>query len=193
MSKVALITGASSGLGKEAAKALASLGYHVIAHGRDSVRIAQAEAEIRSVATGRVDMLCCDLAILSDTAQMAVEIARLTDRIDVLLANAGGMRTERVVTSEGNDASFAGNHLGKCIDSCGHCFTGPLCGFIKLIRMDKILVCYCLVSDRKREYWRRTAICTCLYFLQRIPVKCRNNLQYFLMQRMLRINIILDR
>jgi NAD(P)-dependent dehydrogenase (short-subunit alcohol dehydrogenase family) len=114
MTKVgtALVTGASSGIGKEAAKALAALGWHVIAHGRDPNRTAAAEVEIRHVATGRVDMLNCDLAILSDTAQMADQIAKLTDRVDVMLCNAGGMRSELVVTSEGNEASFAGNHLG---------------------------------------------------------------------------------
>jgi NAD(P)-dependent dehydrogenase (short-subunit alcohol dehydrogenase family) len=110
--RVAVITGASSGIGKEAAKALAAQGWHVIAQGRDADRTAAAEAEIRSVATGRVDMLACDLALLADTARMADAIAALTDRVDVLLCNAGGMRQELVVTSEGNDASFVGNHLG---------------------------------------------------------------------------------
>ena len=61
--KTVVVTGASSGIGKEAAKALAAIGWHVIAHGRDSARSEAAEAEIRSVATGRVDMLTCDLAL----------------------------------------------------------------------------------------------------------------------------------
>lgn len=107
----AVVTGASSGIGKEAAKALAAMGWHVIAHGRDADRTAAAEAEIRDVATGRVDMLSCDLALLSDTAQMAGQIAKLTDRVDVLLCNAGGMRSELAITREGNEAGFAGNHL----------------------------------------------------------------------------------
>jgi NAD(P)-dependent dehydrogenase (short-subunit alcohol dehydrogenase family) len=110
--RVAVVTGASSGIGKEAAKALAARGWHVIAHGRDAERSATAEAEIRAVARGRFDMLSCDLALLSDAARMADAIAALTPRIDVLLCNAGGMRRELVVTPEGNDASFAGNHLG---------------------------------------------------------------------------------
>ena len=110
--RTAVVTGASSGIGKEAAKALAAQGWHVIAHGRDAVRSAAAEAEIRSVATGRVDMLSADLSLLSDVARMADQIAALTGKVDVLLCNAGGMRQEMVLTPEGNDASFAGNHLG---------------------------------------------------------------------------------
>ncbi len=110
--KTAVITGASSGVGLAAAKALASQGWHVIAHGRDAGRSATAEAEIRAAATGKVDMIRGDLSLLSDTARMADEIAALTENIDALLANAGGMRSELEITPEGNDACFAGNHLG---------------------------------------------------------------------------------
>lgn len=110
--RTAVITGASSGLGKATAMQLAAAGWHIIGHGRDAGRTAAAELDIRAVATGRVDLIQGDLALLSDTARMADEIAALTGKIDVLLANAGGMRTELVVTADGNDASFAGNHLG---------------------------------------------------------------------------------
>jgi NAD(P)-dependent dehydrogenase (short-subunit alcohol dehydrogenase family) len=110
--KTAVITGASSGLGLAAAKALAAQGWHVIAHGRDAARSAAAEADIRSVATGTVDMIRGDLALMSDTARMADAISARAPRIHVLLNNAGGMRPEFVMTSEGNESTFAGNHLG---------------------------------------------------------------------------------
>jgi NAD(P)-dependent dehydrogenase (short-subunit alcohol dehydrogenase family) len=111
---VAVITGASSGIGKEAAKQLVSQGWHVIAHGRDASRSAAAETEIRAAAQegGRVDMVRGDLCELAQVAGMARRIAELTDRVDLLINNAGGMRDQIQLTSEGNEVSFAGNHLG---------------------------------------------------------------------------------
>lgn len=108
------MTGASSGVGKAAAKALVAQGWHVIAQGRDPERTAAAEAEIRAAAMdgAKVDMLCADLALMSDTARLAGEIGRLTDKVHGLLNNAGGVRGELVITPEGNEATFAGNHLG---------------------------------------------------------------------------------
>lgn len=111
--RVAVVTGASSGIGKEAAKALAAQGWQVIAVGRDSRRAAVAQAEIRAAsAGGGVEMLLADLASLADVVRLARDISVLTDRIDVLLNNAGGVAAQRKVTPEGNEATFAANHLG---------------------------------------------------------------------------------
>jgi NAD(P)-dependent dehydrogenase (short-subunit alcohol dehydrogenase family) len=112
-SRVAVVTGASSGIGKAAAEALAAQGFRIIGQGRDPGRCAAAEAEIRKASiTGEVKMLRADLSLMADTERLAYEIATLTDRIDVLINNAGGMAAELVITGEGNDANFAGNHLG---------------------------------------------------------------------------------
>jgi NAD(P)-dependent dehydrogenase (short-subunit alcohol dehydrogenase family) len=112
--RVAVVTGASSGVGKAAARALAARGWHVIALGRNAERTAAAAGDIRAAAAPgvRVDVIRGDLALLSDSARIADEIAGLTDRVHVLINNAGGVRAERVITPEGNEATFAGNHLG---------------------------------------------------------------------------------
>ena len=110
---VAVITGASSGIGKAAARQLVALGWHVIAHGRNPERSAAAEVEIRSAApNAHVDMILGDLSLMSDSARMAKEIMALTDKVHLLLNNAGGVRADKVITPEGNEATFAGNHLG---------------------------------------------------------------------------------
>ncbi len=110
--RVAVVTGASSGIGKETAKALAVKGFRVIGVGRDPGRSAAAEAEIRASAEGRVDMIVADLAVLAEAARAARQIAALTERLDVLVNNAGGVAAAMKVTPEGNEATFAGNHLG---------------------------------------------------------------------------------
>jgi NAD(P)-dependent dehydrogenase (short-subunit alcohol dehydrogenase family) len=113
MQRVVVVTGASSGIGKETAKTLAGQGWHVIAVGRDPARSAAAEAKIRAASQGgRVDMLRADLALMADAERVAREIGALTDRIDVLINNAGGMAKDKRITAEGLEANFAGNHLG---------------------------------------------------------------------------------
>ncbi|RZM18642.1 MAG: SDR family NAD(P)-dependent oxidoreductase, partial [Sphingomonas sp.] len=90
--RVAVVTGASSGIGKETARTLATRGWHVIALGRDPARTAAAEAEIRAASNGgRVDMIRADLSRMAEATRAADGIAALTPRIDVLINNAGGM------------------------------------------------------------------------------------------------------
>ena len=112
--RVAVVTGASSGIGLEAARSLASQGWRVLCLGRSPERCQQAREilEASAGAPDRVDMLRVDLAELADTAGAATELAKRTDRIDVLLNNAGGPARDRKLTSEGNEYTFAGNHLG---------------------------------------------------------------------------------
>jgi NAD(P)-dependent dehydrogenase (short-subunit alcohol dehydrogenase family) len=113
MSAVAVVTGASSGIGKATAKALAAQGWRVIGIGRDAVRSAAAETEIRAVSrTGEVEFLRADLSLMADAARVAREIAERTDRVDILVNNAGGMAKTQIITAEGFDENFASNHLG---------------------------------------------------------------------------------
>jgi NAD(P)-dependent dehydrogenase (short-subunit alcohol dehydrogenase family) len=110
---IAVVTGASSGIGLEAAKTLATMGWRIIALGRDPGRCAEAEAVIRAAARGgEVDFLRCDLAVMADVGGAAARIVEMTEHLDVLLNCAGGTSRQRSITVEGNEAVFAGNYLG---------------------------------------------------------------------------------
>ncbi len=106
--RTAVVTGASAGIGKATARALLERGWRVIGVGRDAARCAAAEAELGSP---RFTILRGDLALLAETARVANEVLALTDRLDVLVNNAGGVTADLVMTTEGNEATFAGNHL----------------------------------------------------------------------------------
>jgi NAD(P)-dependent dehydrogenase (short-subunit alcohol dehydrogenase family) len=111
--RVAVVTGASSGIGLETAKAFVGMGWHVIGQGRDPDRSARAEAEIRAAcaADGKLDFVRANLSLMAETKRMADEIKQLTGRIDVLINNAGGVRDQRYLTSEGMEETFSANHF----------------------------------------------------------------------------------
>ncbi len=112
--KTAVVTGASSGVGRSGAIELARAGWNVIALGRDPERSAAALRAIRAEAKpgARIEMIVGHLDLLSETARMADDILAITDRIYALVNNAGGVRDRLALTVEGNEATFAGNHLG---------------------------------------------------------------------------------
>jgi NAD(P)-dependent dehydrogenase (short-subunit alcohol dehydrogenase family) len=111
--RVAVVTGASAGIGKSTARMLAALSWNVIGTGRDAARSAAAADEIRAAAAPgvRVEFLRGDFAEMKDVRRIAAEIAQATPRIDVLINNAGGVRDRLYITSENLEATFAANHL----------------------------------------------------------------------------------
>jgi len=110
---VAVVTGASSGIGKSTAAKLAALGWQVIGTGRDPRRCAVAEPEIAAAAWagGGFTMLRGDFTLMAEVRRVADEIAGRAPRLDVLVNNAGGVRDRQIVTAEGTEATFAANHL----------------------------------------------------------------------------------
>jgi len=109
--KVAVVTGASAGIGKEAARALLQQGWRVIGVGRDPARCAAAAADLSALPGADFTMIRADMALLAETARAAGEIAALAPKIDALLNNAGGVMARRIITAEGHEATFASNHL----------------------------------------------------------------------------------
>ena len=104
--KVAVVTGATSGLGRTAAGLIAQLGGHVCIVGRDPERTERARSEI-SEAAGAVEADLADLSSLAETAAFAARFATRHDRLDVLVLNAGALTHEYGVTGEGNETTLA--------------------------------------------------------------------------------------
>jgi NAD(P)-dependent dehydrogenase (short-subunit alcohol dehydrogenase family) len=105
--KIAVVTGATSGLGAAASLALAARRFHVILVGRDEARARQLAAQIED---GRgAEVIVADLFTIAGTRRLAEEIALRAPRVDVLVNNAGGMFSKRVVTEDGLERTFALN------------------------------------------------------------------------------------
>jgi NAD(P)-dependent dehydrogenase (short-subunit alcohol dehydrogenase family) len=110
--KVCLITGATSGIGLESARALARAGATVVLSGRDKGRGEAALAEVRrTVPDAKLDLLLADLTSLASVRQLARDFQARYPRLDVLLNNAGLVLDRRKVTPDGFEATFATNHL----------------------------------------------------------------------------------
>ena len=105
--KVAIVTGATSGLGRAAAQSIAALGGHVCIVGRDPERTERARSEISAAAGSAVEADLADLSSLAETAAFAARFAEDHDRLDVLVLNAGALTHEYTVTGEGNELTLA--------------------------------------------------------------------------------------
>ena len=110
--RVALVTGASSGLGLETARALARRGATVLLACRPSERAEAARAQLAAEARGTLELLPLDLADLASVAAAAEQVGRRWSRLDLLINNAGVMALPRQLSADGYERQFATNHLG---------------------------------------------------------------------------------
>lgn len=107
---VALITGASSGIGWAAALEMAKLGYHVVAAGRSERRTAHTVEAIRQ-SGGSAEFLHLDLASLDSCRAAASRFVADGRQLDVLVNNAG-VGPVKGLTRDGYEIHFGVNHLG---------------------------------------------------------------------------------
>jgi NAD(P)-dependent dehydrogenase (short-subunit alcohol dehydrogenase family) len=111
--KRVLVTGATNGIGLEAARGLAGQGAKVVLVGRDAAKTARCLADVRASAPGaEVSSLLCDFSRQKEVRRLAGEVLRGFDRLDVLVNNAGTVFKNRTLTEDGIEATFAVNHLG---------------------------------------------------------------------------------
>ncbi len=110
--KTALVTGASRGMGRASAIALAAAGAQVLVHyGRGAKEADGVVAEIRK-AGGRADAIATDLAAADGADKLAKQVRRIIgDRLDILVANAGVSKAATIeeMTVEEFDKLFAVN------------------------------------------------------------------------------------
>jgi NAD(P)-dependent dehydrogenase (short-subunit alcohol dehydrogenase family) len=108
-----VITGASSGVGFEAARLFAAKGASVVLGCRDHGRAVRAMERIAAQVPGaRTEELSLDLASLASVRAAAAELRSRHPRIDVLINNAGVMWAPKGATDDGLETHFGTNHIG---------------------------------------------------------------------------------
>lgn len=109
---VAIVTGASAGIGLETALGLARAGMRVVMTGRDPARAESARRFVAARSSAeRVSTALADFASLAEIRRLAAELLEAHPRIDVLVNNAGLMTPRRERSADGYELTFAVNHL----------------------------------------------------------------------------------
>jgi hypothetical protein len=111
--RIAIVTGANSGLGSETALALAAKGAHVVLACRDVTKAQSALETIRAASPGAsVEVMALDLASLASIRAFAEAASTRHARLDLLCNNAGVMAIPRRRTADGFEMQLGTNHLG---------------------------------------------------------------------------------
>lgn len=110
--KVCLVTGATNGIGKATAHALASAGATLVIHGRDPVKTERTQAELKA-SSGNPDIhsLLADFASLTEVSTLAHDFKQQFGTLHTLINNAGLLTDHRQVSQDGFELTFAVNHL----------------------------------------------------------------------------------
>lgn len=119
--KVAVVTGASAGLGVETCRALATAGASVLMVARDAQKLGKAAKGLRAAVPGAsFDTATVDLADLESVRAAVPGILEKHSAINLLINNAGVMACPLMRTAQGHEMQFGTNHLGHFL------FTGLL-------------------------------------------------------------------
>lgn len=111
--KVCVITGTTSGVGREAALRLAKAGAKIVMMVRNADKAETLSAELRVLSSHTSDYFIADFSDLSQVRKATLEILAKYPRIDVLINNAGIHVTTKQLTIDGFEAAFAVNHLAS--------------------------------------------------------------------------------
>jgi len=110
--RICLITGATSGIGKETALALAKLGATIVFTARDIKKGEEIRDQLRALSRNEmIEVLECDLSSLRSVRDCCDRFRSKYDRLHVLINNAGTWEKERKLSKDGIENTFAVNHL----------------------------------------------------------------------------------
>ncbi len=110
--RVCMVTGASRGIGRITALALAEKGADVVLVCRDEARGQAVLDEVKARGGGKGELYLADLSSQASIRKLAADFKTKHDRLHVLVNNAGAIFMSRQVTVDGIEATFATNHLG---------------------------------------------------------------------------------
>ncbi|MEM1262029.1 MAG: SDR family NAD(P)-dependent oxidoreductase [Pseudomonadota bacterium] len=112
MTKTILLTGATDGIGLEAAKRLVAAGHTVLLHGRSTEKLATAVATVNAVASGvSITTYRADLSDLREVQALAQQVQSDGHRLDAIINNAGVFKTSTTTTAAGLDTRFVVNTI----------------------------------------------------------------------------------
>ncbi len=112
MTKTILVTGATDGIGLETAERLVALGHRVLLHGRNPAKLEAVEQRLRSgSATAAIETYRADLSVLSEVDDLALSITQDHSHLDVLINNAGVLKSANPVMGNGHDVRFVVNTI----------------------------------------------------------------------------------
>lgn len=110
--KICLVTGATNGIGKATAQALAQMGATVVIVGRNPAKCAAVISEIKHISgNDEVEALIADLSLMAEVRQVADQFKAKYRKLHVLVNNVGAAFGKRQVTPEGFEKTFALNYL----------------------------------------------------------------------------------
>jgi NAD(P)-dependent dehydrogenase (short-subunit alcohol dehydrogenase family) len=109
--KICLVTGGTSGIGRQTALALAKRGAKVVITYRNQAKALETRSYIEAKTGASVDAFYCDLSDFASIRRFVEEFTRKYSRLDVLINNAGIWETPRKLSADGIEMNFAVNHL----------------------------------------------------------------------------------
>jgi len=111
--RLCIVTGATSGVGYQAAKRLAQGGARLVIVCRNDQKARQVAGELETAYGAQVEVLVADFSKLNEVREIAEEILKHHPHLDVLVNNAGLHNTRRILTEDGHEMVFCVNHLAS--------------------------------------------------------------------------------